>query len=81
MYKSAEFSIDVWPGVVRIHQAWETEDSQTIEIYPSQVEAFILALREVSIEAQKLGDEFEQNEQLLRSGGHPGFFNMPKAKV
>lgn len=62
MYKSYEFSIEVWPGVVRVHQGYETEDSQTIELDPSQVEGFCENLKRLAQEAKDLGDEFHQKE-------------------
>ncbi len=66
MYKSYEFSIEVWPGVVRIHQGYETEDSQTIELDPSQVEGFCENLKRLALEAKELGDEFESKEAEVR---------------
>lgn len=66
MYKSYEFSIEVWPGTVRIHQGYETEDRQTIELDPSQVESFYEALKSAASEAKSLGDEFEVLERELR---------------
>lgn len=66
MYKSYEFSIEVWPGTVRIHQGYETEDSQTIELDPSQVESFYEVLKAAASEAKSLGDELEVRERELR---------------
>lgn len=66
MYKSYEFSIEVWPGVLRIHQGYETEDIQTIELDPSQVEDFCKNLTRLGNEAKALGDEMEVAEKQIR---------------
>lgn len=66
MYKSYEFSIEVWPGVIRIHQGYDTEDSQTVELDPSQVEDFCENLKKLALEAKDLGDELEQKEREIR---------------
>lgn len=66
MYKSYEFSIEVWPGVLRIHQGYETEDSQTIELDPSQVEDFCKNLTRLGNEAKDLGDELEEREKQIQ---------------
>lgn len=67
MYKSYEFSIEVWPGVIRIHQGYDTEDSQTIELDPSQVDGFCENLKRLAIEAKELGDEFDRHEAEIRA--------------
>lgn len=55
MYRSFEYSIEAWPGTVRIHCGHETEDQQTIELSPEQVPAFIVALQEQCEQAVELG--------------------------
>lgn len=67
MYKSYEFSIEIWPGVVRVHQAYDTEDSQTIELDPSQIDGFCENLKRLSVEARELGEEFAKAEPEMRA--------------
>lgn len=55
-----EFSLQVWPGVVRIHQGYETEEQQTIELTVHQMKSFIEALTAASDDATLLGLEVEK---------------------
>ena len=57
-----EFSLQVWPGVVRIHQGYETEEQQTIELTVHQMKSFIAALTAASDDATLLGLEEEKME-------------------
>lgn len=66
MYKSYEFSIEVWPGVVRIHQGYETDDWGTVELDPSQVDGFCETLKKLAKEAKDLGEEFDRYETEVR---------------
>lgn len=66
MYKSSAFQIEIWPDVVRIHQGYETEDQQTIELDAEQIPAFCQLLQERAKEALALGAEMEAYEQTLR---------------
>ena len=67
MFKSYEFSLEVWPGVVRVHQGEDTEFAQVIELSPSQIELFCEALRAVAKDAKELGDEFDKREAEIRT--------------
>lgn len=66
MYKANEFSVDIWPDVVRIHQSYEEEGMQTIEITADQVGDFCAVLKRKAEEATALGREFAQQEQRIR---------------
>lgn len=63
MIRFNEVSLEFWPGVVRIHQGYETEDHQTIELTVDQMESFILALETASKDAELLGIEFQERER------------------
>lgn len=66
MYKSYEFCIEVWPDTIRIHQGYETEYSQIIELDSSQIESFCIALKAAVPEAKALGKELEDREAQSR---------------
>lgn len=67
MYRSYEFCIEVWPGEVRIHTDYETEDQQTIVLSAEQVGDFCSALQRSAREAKELGDEMQQQEAISRA--------------
>lgn len=66
MHQSYEFRIEVWPGEVRIHQCYETEGQQTIELNHSQVDSFCETLKKLAQEAKDLGAQFEEKEAEFR---------------
>lgn len=62
-----EFSLQVWPGVVRIHQGYDAEEQQTIELTVRQIKSFIEALTTASDDATLLGLEVEKMERENRT--------------
>jgi hypothetical protein len=63
MHRSFEYSIEVWPGTVRIHHRHDEEEGQTIELSPEQIPEFCRVLQEKAAEAKELGLEFEQRDR------------------
>lgn len=63
-YHANEFTLEVWPGVVRIHQRFEEEGRQTIEITSDQVESFCDVLKRKAEEAAALRVEFENHDRV-----------------
>ncbi|MNG30139.1 hypothetical protein D3C84_1156940 [compost metagenome] len=66
MYVVKGFAIEVWPGEIRIHQDYETEGQQTIELSAAQIPAFCEALMARVDQAEKLGQELEARDQAKR---------------
>jgi len=58
-----EFSLEVWPGVVCIHQ----DGTETIELTVHQMKSFIEALTAASHEATLVGLEAEKMEREHRA--------------
>lgn len=68
MHRSFDYSIEAWPGLVRIHCRYDTVAQQTIELSPEQVPAFIRALKEQAKAAVDLGEREEEHQRAASSG-------------
>lgn len=71
MHHSLEYSIEAWPGIVRIHSGYETKNQQTIELSPEQVPEFIRVLNEQAGAAVELGnreEEYRREMAVQRAG-------------
>lgn len=63
MHRSNEFSIEVWPGVIRLHQNYEAEDWSTIELAAEQVADLCKRMIALAEEAKELGNLFQAIER------------------
>lgn len=67
MYKAKAFFVEIWPGEVRIHQNYEEEGMQTIELDAEQIDDFCEVLKRQAVEAKALAVELERYEQQRRA--------------